>query len=388
MDRRAEFIAACEKSDMTVTAVCQEFGISRKTGHKWLNRRREVLSDRSHRPHSSPFQTTSEVEELLILLKAERPRWGPKKLVTLLDWFWPEVKRPAASTASRILKLHDLVEERPERRKQIRRATPLVEASAPGECFSIDHKGHFALRNGRRCYPLTITDNFSRYLLKCTALYGIETKPARLVIEEAFEENGLPERIRTDNGSPFCGNRGLAISSLSLWWMRLGIIHERIASGQPQQNGRHERMHKTLKAEATLKPGFDCRAQQRQFDVFVREYNQERPHEALEMNTPTSMHARSARPLPKHLPPLRYPPHFERYRINRSGQLSIEGQRYFISEVLAQEEVGLEHLPADKLRVWAGHLPLGAVDLPTKCFQIYDEDEQLTANQVLPITPV
>lgn len=384
VEERFGFVSAYEAGNASMTTLCERFGVSRKTGYKWLSRYwaggMAGLEERPRVAQRFPHKTSAEMESRLLAIKREKPHWGPKKLLVLLRRRHPGLQVPAVSTAGDILKRHGLVIPCPQRRRrELRRATPLVEATAVNECWSADHKGEFLLGDGSECYPLTLTDNFSRYLLKCTALTGINTRPARRVFEMAFEEYGLPLRIRTDNGSPFGANRGLAISSLSLWWMRLGIRHERIQAGCPQQNGRHERMHRTLKAETALKPRFHKRAQQQRFDCFQQEYNDERPHEALDMNTPGSLYTPSLRPMPRYLPPLSYPAAFERRRIGSNGRFSYERTTYFISKVLQDEEIGLELLDEDRRRLWAGRLPLGVLDLRLFRFRAYDEDEQLEA---------
>ena len=383
MLERCSFIAEHARKESSMTELCAQYEVSRKTGYKWLKRfdpeASASLVDRSKVAHSRPHRTSDDIETLLVLLKTEYPTWGPKKLVALMQQRWPELDVPAASTAQAILGDHQLVERCPQRgRKGIVRATALIQAQASNDCMSIDHKGHFALGDGSRCYPLTIIDNYSRHLHACEALTGTDTALARRVIERCFRESGLPLCIRTDNGSPFCSNRGLCLSALSVWWMRLGIKHERITPGRPQQNGRIERMHRVLKAETATEPAANLIEQQRRFDRWRPEYNLERPHEALNMRTPESVYVPSPRQLPDQLPPLSYPPHYLRRTINESGQLCFEGNVLFISEVLRHEDVGLEHFGDERVRIWAGHLPLGFLDLRSTKFVIYDEAEQLT----------
>lgn len=382
MEERLKFVKERMAGRATVTELCERFGISRKTGHKWISRFKEAglagLEEKSRAPQHHPNQTTEEVRQRLVELKREKPRWGPKKIQILLKRRYPKLMAPAVSTISDILDKEGLVRRQPNgRRRELRRCTPLVDSSSPNDSWSADHKGQFILGNGAFCYPLTITDNFSRCLLKCHALSGIDTQPAYEVFQSAFQEYGLPLSIRTDNGSPFGANRGLAISKLSLWWMRLGIRHERIQAGWPQQNGRHERMHRTLKEELQEQPLYDSDAQQRHFDRFVHEYNEERPHESLSMKTPEEIYVPSTRKMPKHLPPLMYPKSYETRRVCRNGRVSIEGVSYFVSKVLQRESVGLEEIEDGSLRVWAGYLPLGEIDLETEELHFYDEAEQL-----------
>lgn len=383
VDERMEFIAGYLRGEASITSLCDAFGISRKTGYKWIDRYEALgpvgLLERSHSVLRCPHRTPGAVTAALLSLRRETG-WGPKKLRVLLAKRYPELAVPAVSTVGELLKQHGLVKPCPQRRrKQLRRATPLSAVGAPNDCWSADHKGHFELGDSSRCYPLTITDNYSRYLLRCVALTGIDSEPAQRVFEQAFKEYGLPLRIRTDNGSPFGANRGLAISKLSLWWMRLGIQHERISAGQPQQNGRHERMHRTLKETVCSPPGRSRRAQQQRFESFVRTFNHDRPHEALGMSVPADVYCPSNRPLPRHLQPLTYPDAFDRRRVGENGRINIDGTSYFVTKVLVGEDVGLQHLDEDSLRLWAGHLPLGVFHLRLRRFTAYDEAMQLDA---------
>jgi transposase InsO family protein len=303
---------------------------------------------------------------------------------------FPKFTPPAASTASEVLKRHGLVKACPQRsRRTLRRVSALVAPSGPNDCWSADHKGNFPLGNGVECYPLTVTDNFTRFLFHCEASSGTDGAVVQRAFERLFLEYGMPRRIRTDNGSPFGASRGLALSKLSLWWMRLGITHERIRAGRPQQNGRHERMHRTLKQEATIPPSRTMSAQQRRFEAFVTEYNHERPHEALGGRTPASLYEVSPRQMPTHLPPLSYPPDFLRRKVAITGYFSFEARSYFLSKVLAREDIGLKPLDSDELQIWAGHLPLGVLRLRKRALHLYDEAEQskLGSRHVLPIVP-
>lgn len=382
--QRLNFVSAHRAGEGSISELCRRFGLSRQAAHKWLARYEAEgpagLEDRAHNAKHLPHKTSPEVEAALVALKREKPHWGPKKLLVLLRNQRPELAAPAVSTASDILRRHGLVVPCPQRsRRVLRRAMQLVTPTEANDCWSADHKGHFGLGDRSRCYPLTITDNFTRYILKCTALTGIDTKPARKVFQRAFEEYGLPRRIRTDNGSPFGANRGLALSSLSLWWMRLGILHERITAGVPQQNGRHERMHRTLKNETAKRPRFNQRAQQRRFDEFVNEFNHERPHEGIEGQAPAALYFTSPRQMPRHLEPLRYPASFERCLVGTNGIFGFQGATYWVSKVLALEEVGLEHLCDEQLQVWAGHLPLGILDLRGSRIVFHNEQQQREA---------
>lgn len=383
VESRQKFIEGWLREECSISELCARHGVARKTGYKWVSRFKmhgpEGLEDLPRIAKTSPHRTPEEVEAALVALKREKPRWGPKKLVKLLEERHPNLVAPASSTASDILARYGLVKACPQRSRVIRRASVLEAAKSPHDCWSADYKGNFALKNGMQCYPLTVTDNYSRKLLLCEALTGINTEPALRLMKSLFERHGLPNRIRTDNGSPFGANRGLSLSKLSLWWMRLGITHERITPGRPQQNGRHERMHRTLKDEVAAQKNF--REQQKAFDAFVHEFNEERPHEAIEMKRPAELcPSPSPRQMPKHLPPLSYPAHFERRRVSNNGYFAYDNRTFWLSKVLDGEEVGLLPVTDDAVEVWAGHLPLGLLELRKGRVRFYDEDEQSDAS--------
>ncbi len=378
--QRHEFIAAMLRGDESMAELCERFGISRKTGYKWKERFELLgpvgLDDLPRVAKTFPHRTAAEVERRLVELKRQHPRWGPKKLVCLLTRRHPHLGAPAASTAGDILKRHGLVEPRrtPARRSPLWKSPPLRPVTAPNDTWSIDFKGHFRLSNGATyCYPLTVQDSFSRYLLRCVALPGIDSKPVEAVLDAAFREFGLPHAIRSDNGTPFAANRGcLGLSALSLWWLKLGIRPERIDRGRPQQNGRHERMHRTLKAEATRPPTRSFSAQQTAFDEFRREYNQDRPHEGLQQQRPVDVYTRSPRAMPNKLPTLAYPETHEVRRVARNGAFSYQDQRYYLTDVLALENIGLTPLDDDTRELWIGPLAVGYIDLRTRRFTPYE----------------
>src|SRR5918995_7360450 len=290
MDERLRFVARLLDGE-AMTEVCRAFGISRKTGYKIFDRYKEhgleALSDRSRRPVRYANQLPQQIETLIVRLKAEKPHWGARKirelLVKRLDG---DVRVPAKSTIHAVLDRHELVKRSGGPRHRAR-GTPLSQGTAPNDLWCVDFKGEFKLGNGRYCYPLTVTDHASRFLLLCEALDSTREQPAITAFERLFRDRGLPIAIRSDNGVPFASPNALFnLSKLSVWWLRLGITIERIKPGRPQQNGRHERMHLTLKKEATRPPGMNSLQQQARFDAFVREFNTERPHEALAMKTP------------------------------------------------------------------------------------------------------
>ena len=299
MEERLRFVARLLDGE-AMTDVCREFGVSRKTGYKIFDRYKEhgleALSDRSRRPVRYANQLPRQLETLIVRLKSEKPHWGARKirelLVRRLDG---DLRVPAKSTIHTVLDRNGLVKRAGVPRHRAR-GTPLSAGTGPNDLWCADFKGEFKLGNGRYCYPLTVTDHASRFLLLCEALDSTREDPAITAFERLFRERGLPLAIRSDNGVPFASPNALFnLSKLSVWWLRLGIATERIKPGHPQQNGRHERMHLTLKKETTRPPGFNSLQQQQRFDAFVREFNSERPHEALDMKCPAELYTASTR---------------------------------------------------------------------------------------------
>ena len=369
MSERVKFIAAYLEYDACFRDLCRDFGVSRKTGYKWL-RRYEVdgaagLEDRSRAPHSHPNALADDVVQVVLALRRRHPRWGPRKLRILLKRERPHCLLPAASTIGDLLKRHGLA--RPRRR--IRRSSPygdrLRQYDAPNAVWCADFKGHFPIggRRGKRCHPLTISDGFSRYLLRCQALRRPLHRCVKRVFESAFCEYGLPGAIRTDNGPPFSSLTAGGLSRLAVWWIRLGIRPERILPGRPDQNGRHERMHSTLKAETAKPPRSSYRGQQRAFDRFQAEYNHERPHEALGLEVPASLYRPSLRAYPDRLPEPEYPHHFETRVAYRNGVITFGATQWLVSVCLAGERVGLEPCDDGRWRVHFGWVPIGVLDL-------------------------
>ena len=346
-----------------MTALCREFGISRKAGYKWLERFRTGgvpgLYDRSRRFRSHPKQTPEKIVELVVGERRRHPTWGPKKLKASLELRGWAV--PAASTIGKILQREGLVTKKRRRDRAGDFATGLTPQEHPNAVWGADFKGWFKLETGVRCYPLTISDGFSRYLLRCQALKHPDEMASREVFDAAFAEFGLPEVIRTDNGTPFSAVYG--VSSLSVWWVKLGIRPERIQPGKPSQNGRHERMHRTLKAEA-IASGKTKRvmwAQQRVFDHFRREYNEERPHEALGLVPPATHYEPSPRLYPTQLRSPEYDRDWEVYLVQRGGSILLPGRELFLSSVLEGEPVGLQLQEDGSRRIHYGPLYLGSL---------------------------
>ena len=348
MLERAAFIEAHLQGLYSTAELAARFGVSRKTAYKWLHRYREggldALADRSHAVKAHPQQTPPEVEALLIEARQRHPSWGPRKLLTYLQRRHPDVCLPAASTVGVILKRHGLIEPRRRRRKPIHPGRTPLRAEAPGELWCTDFKGEFKTLDGLYCYPLTVTDAHSRFVLCCHGLLSTAQQGVRPCFERLFREHGLPRAIRTDNGNPFATRALCGLSKLNVWWIKLGIEHQRIEAGHPEQNGRHERMHRTLKAETTRPPEPDLWAQQRRFDAWRREFNEERPHEALAGAVPASVYRSAPRTMPDRLPEPAYPAHYETRWVSKCGTFRFKHRQLFLSQALPQEWIGLEEV--------------------------------------------
>lgn len=367
MTQRLKFVFALESCQYTMSELCDRFGISRKTGYKWAERYvREGpggLVDRSRAPLSSPQRMSSEASQELVKLRRRFPGWGPHKLKAFLEGQRPELKVPAASTIGDLLKREGLVEPRRPRRRHLPPQAPRVEAVAANDVWSSDFKGQFRLGDGGLCYPLTVSDGYSRYLLGCEGLESPSGQASRQVFERLFREYGLPRAILTDNGSPFAAARSLArLSRLSVWWIKLGIRPVLTQPGHPEQNGRHERMHRTLKAETARPPGADAGQQQERFDQFRRVYNEQRPHQALGQTTPAALYEPSTRPYPSRLEPWQYPGHFEVRTVRTAGEIKWQGELLYVSDALAGEQIGLEEVEEDQWAVYFGEVLIARFD--------------------------
>jgi transposase InsO family protein len=348
VDLRWEFVYTYASGRCSMTELCDQYGISRKTGYKWVARHdaegRAGLSDRSRRPHQSPGATDPAVVAALCEMRRCHPTWSARKLIAVLRRQQPELPWPARSTGCALLKAQGLVRARPRRPRGHASASPLMPATAPNDLWTTDFKGEFRLGDGQYCYPLTLRDAASRYVLRCTALTTKAGDVVRHQFERAFRRYGLPARVRSDNGEPFAGTGFTRLSRLSVWWIRLGIRPERIALGHPEQNGSHEQFHRVLKAETTRPPAPHQRAQQQRFCRFCAEYNHVRPHEALQDRPPASCYTGSPRPFPTRLPRVEYPGHLEIRRVAPSGQISWRGRPLHLTEVLAGEDVALDEV--------------------------------------------
>jgi len=368
MQERNKLIDAWLSREFNISELSRRFGVSRKTIYKWLSRfeqeGRVGLEDVSRAPHTQANQTDFYRCETIIELKHRFPNWGPVTLKDYLEREHPELTWPAASTIGRILKHAGLVKPKPKRKRYgvPPHTAPLAHADAANKVWSADFKGQFKLGNGKVCYPLTLTDNYSRYLLACKGLYGIRLSGVQPVYERLFREYGLPDAIRTDNGYPFAQVCLGGLSPLSIWLVKLGIVPERIQAGCPQQNGRHERMHRTLK-EAVVSPAAkNLSAQQRAFNRFRQEYNELRPHRSLSGQTPEHCYHASTKLYPDRLVGPEYQDEWEVRKVKYAGQIKLFGQPIYISRQLIGEYVGLKPLGNDQWQLYFYKLPLGIVD--------------------------
>lgn len=347
MDEKRHFIQMVESGLYTMSEVCHRHLISRKTGYKWYNRYLSRgfggLKEASRAPHSCPHRTPAQIEKLLID-KRKQTNWGPRKIRDYFVLERPDLAMPAESTIGDILRRAGLVKSRKRRHRSPHPTAPPLQADLCNQVWTMDFKGEFRLLNGAYCYPLTIEDAHSRFLICCHGLNSTAGRGVRPVLECAFSEYGLPEAIRTDNGAPFASSGRLGLSRLAVFCLKLDIAWHRIAPASPWQNGRHERMHRTLKEEATIPPEADMQAQQRRFDRFRQAYNTDRPHQSLGGKRPASRYQPSSRRMPNRIEQPRYPSHFEVRKVSAGGRIKFKNRTPFISETLAKEFVGLEEI--------------------------------------------
>jgi len=366
MDQKRLFIADYLTRSFAIVELCERYGISRPTAYKWierfLNRGYRGLDELPRRPTLCPHRTPDPLVEALLELRRKHPTWGPKKLLKIISGRRPDTVWPARSTVAHILKRHGLVEAKRRRTYPGHPGRPMSAMDHPNDVWCADYKGEFKTRDGIYCYPLTVTDGCSRYLLECKALPSTEFVLAKPVFAKLFRGYGLPRIIRTDNGTPFASTAIGRLSRLSVWWIRLGIFPELIEPGRPAQNGRHERMHKTLKGETTRPPAGSLRGQQLRFNRFREEFNEERPHEALQQETPASIYKPSVREYPARVPQVEYPEHFETRLVSRNGGFRWASTRVPITQTLEEEYVGLEEVDDGKWDVYFGHVRLGQMD--------------------------
>jgi transposase InsO family protein len=357
------FISDWQIGFSSMTELCADYGISRKTGYKWADRFAisgpAGLEDESRRPEHSPQATDPELVERLVALRTRHPTWGARKLLKVARRRHPRAAWPSRSTVCDLLTARGLVRSKPRRHPPALVRPPLAVITRPNETWTTDFKGQFRTRDGHYCYPLTLRDGFSRYVLRCDALMTTSYEVTRPCFERAFGEYGLPDRIRSDNGAPFASTGFAGLSRLSVWWMRLGILLERIQPAHPEQNGSHEQFHHVLKAETARPPAANAGSQQGRFTRFRTEYNHERPHEALGDEVPAHAYAPSSRRLPRRLPPLEYAGHWEQRLVSSQGHISWNGRLQFLCEALAGERVGLEEVDEGLWTVYYADVALG-----------------------------
>lgn len=375
MEERLRFVARLLDGE-SMSDVCREFGISRKTGYKIFARYKAeglyALTDRSRRPVRYANQLPAPIERLIVQCKRDKPHWGARKIRELLvRKLAGDVRVPVKSTVHAVLDRHGLVKRARQRRNRAQ-GTPLSQAARPNDLWCADFKGEFRLGNRQYCYPLTVTDQASRFVLLCEALESTKEAPVIAAFQHLFAGRGLPAAIRSDNGLPFASPNGLYnLSRLSVWWLRLGIRIERIKPGRPTQNGRHERMHLTLKQETTRPPGMNSLQQQARFDAFVNEFNTERPHEALAMACPAELYTPSARPYAG-LPELEYPFHDRDVLVTACGRICLHRKKVNISTVMAGQRLGIKEVDDGIWLVTFMHYDLGYIDLEQRTLQTID----------------
>jgi transposase InsO family protein len=366
MEQRERFIRDDQLALYTMSELCDRYGISRKTGYKWLARfdagGRVGLRDRSRAPHRCPHRIAADVAQLICGARRQHPSWGPEKLLQWLAPRHPALDLPAISTAGDLLARMGLVKKRRRRRPHVHPGVVPITTAHPNDLWTADFKGHFRTQDGVYCYPLTIADQHTRFLIACHGLASTKGHGVRPVLDRLFREHGLPRAIRTDNGVPFATTGIHGLSQLNVWWMRLGIQHQRILPGHPQQNGAHERMHKTLKADAIRPPRATLTAQQRAFNLFRRQYNDERPHQHLRGRTPASLYRPSPRSYDARLPPIEYPGHFLVKRITNAGTFRFKKRLLFIAHALAPHSIGLEEVDNGIWSIYFCHVLIARLD--------------------------
>ena len=369
VDERVRFARDFASGQWSMSELCARFGITRPTGYKWMARHRDgghaALQDRSRTPHHSPLRIDGELEALLLAARREYG-WGAKKLLKVLATRRPDLAWPARSTANALLDRHGLLRKNRRRRHWAHPGAAAVQTDRPNQVWPADFKGQFKTGDGHYCYPLTVTDHFSRTLLTCHGLLSVKTALTQPVFRTLFRAVGLPDAIRTDNGAPFASTGIHGLSPLNVWWMQLGIVHQRITPASPQENGQHERMHRELTRETARPAASTLRTQQRRFEAFRRRYNEERPHEGIGDRTPASVWTPSTRPFPEQIVPSDYPAHLEVRRISTAGIFRLHTQQPFLSQTLQGEDVGLEEVGDGIWNIVYYQTLLGKIDERTR----------------------
>lgn len=370
MDQKVLFIADHLRKVTSFSDLCDRFGISRKTGYKWVARYQDLglegLQNQSRCPHHHPLTTPYTVREMIKELRSHyKDPPGPKKIQVLLGQKHPDWEIPSKTTIYNILAAEGLINPQRRRKRVPAGQQPFSAVREPNDVWSADFKGQFKTQDRTWCYPLTVMDHQSRYLLACRNFQGTGLEHTKRAFEELFRDYGLPWRIRTDNGVPFASRSPGGLTRLSKWWVRLGIMPERIEPGKPQQNGRHERMHRTLKKETAIPPAPTADLQQQEFDAFRQRYNNDRPHESLGQATPASIYTPSPRSMPDKLPELEYPGHFRIALVHHNGIIQHQGHRVYVSCLLKGEHLGVEEVADGVWEVYFGPLRLGSYDMET-----------------------
>ena len=398
MRERMKLVLAYAAGKTTMAELCRSQGVSRKTAYKWWRRYCEAgvqaLKDRASRPHSSPNQVSDDVEAAIVELRQMYPSWGPKKLKAVLERTHPSLVVPAPSTIGEVLRRNGLRLQRRRKRRGVPATSPFAAYAEPNAVWCADFKGHFGV-GGKRCHPLTIIDGYSRYLIACKALSNTRAATVRKVFFRAFKTFGVPKVIRTDNGPPFASTGAGGLTELSTWWIKLGIVPERIEPGHPEQNGRQERFHRTLQQETVMPPCASMAAQDRRFLRHRQTYNEVRPHEALGQVPPASFYSRSSRPLAERWLDPRYPDSYEVHRTTREGWITWRGHRLQLNSCLDRESVGVRRLGRRTFEVFFGPTSLGCFREPrgnTKTIRLITPSrvrrQRDPSQQVLPRSPV
>lgn len=367
MEQRVEMVGDWLQDEASITELSKIYGVSRVTIYKWLKRFKaegpEGFREHSRAPHQHPNAVPAEIVRLLVSARLSHQRWGPKKIQKWLRERYPDEEWPSLSTMSVIFKREGLVKPRGIRHAVAAYTTPFLECNRPNKVWSADFKGQFRTADGKLCYPLTITDNFSRFILLCRGLRRATHDEVRPWFESTFRRYGLPEAVRTDNGSPFASVGLGGLSRLSAWFIKLGIRPERIEKAHPEQNGRHERMHRTLKEATAVPPQANLSKQQKAFNSFVEEYNFDRPHEALGMEKPGAVYEFSERAYTTKTAPMRYAPELAVRPVRTSGEILWKGKRIYISQALSGERIGLLQLEEEhRWEIHYGFQKLGVLD--------------------------
>jgi transposase InsO family protein len=366
MEEKLRFLLEYDSREHTMTELCQRYEIARETGYLWLRRYRQLglsgLMERSRAAHRHSNQMPEEIERMVLELRQAHMRWGPRKLKKILERDEPGRVWPATSTIGALLKREGLVVARKKRKHTAPYREPLAHVTRANRVWCADFKGWFRTGDGERIDVLTISDAHSRYLLRCQAVEKTDTARVQAIFEAAFREYGLPQAIRTDNGPPFASSAVAGLSRLAVWWIKLGIVPERIAAGHPEQNGRHERMHRTLKQEVAQPPAANRRKQQRALDRFRNEFNQVRPHEALQMNTPAVVYEPSEKAFPASVPEPQYPRGMRVRRVRRRGTFRWGSHDVSLSEVLWGQQVGFLNLDDRWFTIYFAQYPIARFD--------------------------